>query len=160
MQRVVLRDVDRTSFEAVVGSANCADGAEAVRRRAVLQMFWDASQQLLTGTVREQTGEIRSVSASFRASHSFPLRFRAGTCSCAAAVDCVHVAALVLAAIDDTLLADVTRTESGQAKAARAAARRRSALPWEQSLDTLLAAPEAGTAGQDDGAAAGQAPLA
>ena len=154
MQRVALRDVDLASFRAAVGPVGCADGAGAVARGAVVQMAWEASQQLLTGTVRDSAGErgseIRTVSASFRASPGFPLRFREGYCSCARATNCVHVAALVLAATDETLL---------PAAEAPGTAARRSALPWEQSLDSLLAAPQArGAAGGGDSAAS--APLA
>ena len=53
MQRVALRDVDLASFRAAIGPEGCADGAIAVQRGAVVQMAWEASQQLLTGTVRE-----------------------------------------------------------------------------------------------------------
>src|SRR6201995_4771102 len=140
MQRVALRDVDLASFRAAIGPEGCADGAIAVQRGAVVQMAWEASQQLLTGTVRESArgtargGEIRTVSASFRASPGFPLRFREGYCSCAKGTNCVHVAALVLAAADDTLL---------PAPTAAGTTARRSALPWEQSLDSLLANPRA-----------------
>ena len=74
------------------------------------------------------------MSASFRASPGFPLRFREGYCSCAKGTNCVHVAALVLAATDETLLPATT---------AAALAARRSALPWEQSLDSLLATQQA-----------------
>jgi superfamily II DNA or RNA helicase len=136
MQRVALRDVDLASFRAAIGPEGCADGAIAVQRGAVVQMAWEASQQLLTGTVREikpgtaRGGEIRTVSASFRASPGFPLRFREGYCSCAKGTNCPHVAALVLAATDESLLPATT---------AAGLAARRSALPWEQSLDSLLA---------------------
>ncbi len=146
MQRVALRDVDLASFRAAVGPEGCADGASAVARGAVVQMAWEASQQLLTGTVRDVGGEIRTVSASFRASPGFPLRFREGYCSCARGTNCVHVAALVLAATDETLLPATTPD-----------AARRSALPWEQSLDSLLAAPQARAAATGD---AETAPLA
>ncbi len=145
MQRVALRDVDLASFRAAVGPEGCADGAGAVARGAVVQMAWEASQQLLTGTVRDAGGEIRTVSASFRASPGFPLRFRQGYCSCASGTDCVHVAALVLAATDETLL---------PAAAPDGTAARRSALPWEQSLDSLLAAPQARATSRGDAATA------
>ena len=134
MQRVALRDVDLASFRAAVGPEGCSDGTAAVQRGAIVQMAWEASQQLLTGTVRDAGGEIRTVSASFRASPGFPLRFREGYCSCAAATNCVHVAALVLAATDETLLPGTGPAAGTQA--------RRSALPWEQPLDLLLAAPQ------------------
>ena len=142
MQRVALRDVDLASFRAAIGPEGCADGTTAVQRGAVVQMAWEASQQLLTGTVREgagvtRGGEIRTVSASFRASPGFPLRFREGYCSCSKGTNCVHVAALVLAATDETLLPSAT---------AAGTAARRSALPWEQSLDSLLATPQVQTA--------------
>ena len=133
MQRVALRDVDLASFKASVGADGFADGTAAVTRGAIVQMAWEASQQLLTGTVRDGGGEIRTVSASFRASHGFPLRFKQGYCSCAAGANCVHVAALVLAATDDTLL---------PAAASAGGTARRSTLPWEQSLDSLLGSPQ------------------
>jgi hypothetical protein len=142
MQRVALRDVDLASFRAAIGPEGCADGTIAVARGAVVQMAWEASQQLLTGTVRERGAEIRTVSASFRASPGFPLRFREGYCSCARGTNCVHVAALVLAATDETLL---------PAPTAAGITARRSALPWEQSLDSLLAAPQtSGTPATDE----------
>jgi superfamily II DNA or RNA helicase len=145
MQRVVLRDVDLASFKASVGADGFADGTAAVTRGAVVQMAWEASQQLLTGTVRDGGGEIRTVSASFRASHGFPLRFKQGYCSCAAGANCVHVAALVLAATDETLRPATTSA-------------RRSTLPWEQSLDSLLGTPQ--ETEPPAGAAAALAPLA
>jgi len=153
MQRVALRDVEIDSIRAALGPELCADGAVAVQRGAVVQVAWEASQQLLTGTVRDgsggsRAGEIRTVSASFRASSGFRLRFREGYCSCAQATNCVHVAALVLAATDETLSPTAT-----------AGAARRSALPWEQSLDSLLATPPAGAAPAAD-EATGDAPLA
>src|SRR5450756_289383 len=95
MQRVVMRDVDLASFQVTVGPVGCADGTAAVKRGAVVQMAWEASRQMLTGTVRDGGGEIRTVSASFRASHGFPLRFKEGYCSCAQGTNCVHVAAPV-----------------------------------------------------------------
>jgi hypothetical protein len=150
MQRVALRDVDLASFRAAVGPEGCADATAAVKRGAVLQMAWEASQQLLTGTVRDRGGEIRTVSASFRASPGFPLRFREGYCSCARATNCVHVAALVLAATDETLLPATTVAD---------AVARRSALPWEQSLDSLLATPQPAAA-PAPGDIAPSAPLA
>ena len=133
MQRVVLRDVDLASFQVTIGPVGCADGAAAVQRGAVVQMAWEASRQMLTGTVRDGGGEVRTVSASFRASHGFPLRFKEGYCSCAQGTNCVHVAALVLAATDETLM-PATMPDGSTA--------RRSALPWEQSLDSLLGVPQ------------------
>jgi len=150
MQRVALRDVDLASFRAALGAAGCADGAAAVQRGAVVQMAWEASQQLLTGTVRDAGGEIRTVSASFRASSGFPLRFRLAYCSCARGTNCVHVAALVLAATDETLL---------PASAPASVTARRSSLPWEQSLGSLLATPDPIPALPPEGAVA-TAPLA
>src|SRR6202034_924940 len=155
MQRVALRDVDLASFRAAIGPEGCADGTIAVQRGAVVQMAWEASQQLLTGTVREgageiRGGEIRTVSASFRASPGFPLRFREGYCSCAKGTNCVHVAALVLAAADETLLSAPT---------AGGTTGRRSPLPWEQSLDSLLATPQV-SAASAAGDATENAPLA
>jgi hypothetical protein len=147
MQRVVLRDVDLASFKASVGADGFADGTVAVTRGAVVQMAWEASQQLLTGTVRDGGGEIRTVSASFRASHGFPLRFKQGYCSCAAGANCVHVAALVLAATDETLQ-----------PASAGGTARRSTLPWEQSLDSLLGTPQETEAMAD--ASTALAPLA
>jgi SNF2-related domain/Helicase conserved C-terminal domain len=150
MQRVVLREVDLASFQVTVGPVGVADGTAAVRRGAVVQMAWEASRQMLTGTVRDGGGEIRTVSASFRASHGFPLRFKEGYCSCAQATNCVHVAALVLAATDETLM---------PASLPDGATARRSALPWEQSLDSLLGTTE-GPADPPADEAIASAPLA
>jgi superfamily II DNA or RNA helicase len=148
MQRVALRDVDLASFKTSVGADGFDDGTAAVKRGAIVQMAWEASQQLLTGTVKDGGGEIRTVSASFRASNGFPLRFRRGYCSCAVGTDCVHVAALVLAATDETL-------QPAQAGGTA----RRSTLPWEQSLDSLLGTPQGNSAPPADEAPA-IAPLA
>ncbi len=156
MQRVALREVDLASFRAAIGPDGCADGTAAVQRGAVLQMAWEASRQLLTGTVRDLPGpsgrpaDIRTVSASFRASPGFPLRFREGYCSCAQATNCVHVAALVLGATDETLL---------PANTVAAAVARRTALPWEQTPDPRPAAPGP-AAGPPAGDTAASAPLA
>src|SRR5260370_3295858 len=127
MQRVNLRDVDLAAFHGAIGADRYAEGMAAVRQRAVIQMHWNPSEQALTGTVRdgsnEGAGDLRSVMAEFRASAGFPLRFRVGYCSCADGVNCRHVAALVIAAADES------------AVPAPAAARQRppSKLPWEQS---------------------------
>ena len=124
--------------------------------RAAPSCRWPGRRRSSCSPARSATapakGAARSgpCSASFRASPGFPLRFREGYCSCARATNCVHVAALVLAATDETLL---------PAAEAPGTAARRSALPWEQSLDSLLAAPQArGAAGGADLAAS--APLA
>ena len=131
-----------TSFRAAIGPEGCADGTIAVARGAVCRWPGRRRSELLTGTVRERGGEIRTVSALFRASPGFPLRFREGYCSCAKGTNCLHVAALVLAATDETLL---------PAPTAAGIVARRSALPWEQSLDSLLAAPQnRGTPATDD----------
>jgi hypothetical protein len=85
MQRVVLRDVDIDSFTDAVGIDRHTAGVEAVQNKAVIQTAWEASRQLLTGTVRGDGGEVRTVSVSFRSSSGFPMRFRVGYCSCAEA---------------------------------------------------------------------------
>src|ERR1700744_5057610 len=118
MQRVALRDVDLASFRAAIGPEGCADGTIAAQRGAVVQMAWEASQQLLTGTVREgageiRGGEIRTDSASFRASPGVP-----------------------------PLVPRRTAEPRGPGPTAAATPARRSALPWEQSLDSLLATPQ------------------
>jgi superfamily II DNA or RNA helicase len=144
MQRVILRDADLASIRDAIGSESYARGIDAARRRAVIQVHWNPSEQLLTGTVRDGAGaapgtgrrgaaaqreEIRTVSAEFRASAGFPLRFRIGYCSCSQGVNCRHVAALVANATDESA-----------ASAGQLAVPRRSSLPWEESLDSLLAA--------------------
>jgi superfamily II DNA or RNA helicase len=135
MQRVILRGVDVASARDAIGTDRYAEGTEAARQRAVIQLHWNPSEQVLTGTVRDgnedkdRAGEVRTVSAEFRASSGFPLRFRVGYCSCAVGVNCRHVAALVVTATDDSV-----------APSSLDGARRRSNLPWEESLDSLLAA--------------------
>src|ERR1700751_1237335 len=125
MQRVVLRDVDLVSFTDAVGAKRYAEGAAAAKKDAVIQMAWEASRQQLTGTVRDG-GDIRTVSIAFRASNGFPLRFRAGYCSCAMGENCMHIAALFAAATDDA------------ASHVPQPVARPTVLPWEQSLDSLL----------------------
>ncbi|MGH3168362.1 MAG: DEAD/DEAH box helicase, partial [Trebonia sp.] len=149
MQRVVLRDVDRDSFIGAVGPDRYAEGVAAATRNEVIQTAWEASQQQLSGTVRDEGGEIRTVSVSFRASSGFPLRFRVGYCSCATGVNCVHVAALFAAASDES------------AVPAPKAVAKPSVLPWEQSLDSLLEAgdnPLSAATGDGSGETAGFAP--
>src|ERR1700733_14339265 len=135
MQRVALRDVDLASFKTSVGADGFADGTAAVKRGAIVQMAWEASQQLLTGTVKDGGGGRRTGSGPSRPSNGFPPRSRRRYCSCAVGTDCVHVAALVLAATDETL-------QPAQA----AGTARRSTLPWEQSLDSLLGTPQGNSA--------------
>jgi superfamily II DNA or RNA helicase len=138
MQRVILRDVDVASVRDAIGVDRYAEGTQAARRRAVIQMHWNPSEQTLTGTVHDWAragsnpglGEVRTVSAEFRASAGFPLRFRVGYCSCAEGDNCRHVAALVIAATD----------ESATPMPLPGGPRRHSSLPWEESLDSLLAA--------------------
>ncbi|HEX4829918.1 MAG TPA: DEAD/DEAH box helicase [Trebonia sp.] len=132
MQRVILRGVDVASVRDAIGSDHYAVGSEAVRQGEVLQMHWNPSEQMLTGTVRD-LDELRTVSGEFRASAGFPLRFRVGYCSCAEGVNCRHVAALVVAATDESVTPAAGPERS----------RRRSSLPWEQSLDSLLDATRA-----------------
>jgi hypothetical protein len=147
VQRVVLRDADQASFRDAIGPGRHAEGTGLARKGAVIQMAWEASQQQLTGTVRDGGG-IRTVYASFRASAGFPLRFRAGHCSCATGVNCAHVAALVVAATDESAApGPATRVTS-----------RHSSLPWEQSLDSLLTAPAEANAAR--GGAGSGTPLA
>ncbi len=140
MQRVILRDVDVVSVQDAIGVERYAEGTKAARQRAVIQMHWNPSEQTLTGTVRDWKraaskpapgdgpGEVRTVSAEFRASVGFPLRFRVGYCSCAEGDNCRHVAALVVAAIDESA---VPAPPAGRP-------RRHSSLPWEESLNSLL----------------------
>ncbi|MBO0804148.1 MAG: DEAD/DEAH box helicase [Nocardiopsaceae bacterium] len=139
MQRVVLRDVDLGSFTDAIGAERYAEGAAAAKKDAVIQMAWEASRQQLTGTVRDQAGDIRTVFIAFRASTGFPLRFRAGYCSCAQGENCLHVAALFAAATDEATL-PVPKPVA-----------RPTVLPWEQSLDSLLD-------DRDAGAGSGRAP--
>jgi superfamily II DNA or RNA helicase len=131
MQRVILRDVDITSVRDAIGADRYAEGTAAARQRSVIQTHWNPSEQSLTGTVRDLE-DLRTVSAEFRASAGFPLRFRVGYCSCAEGVNCRHVAALVAAVTDDSL-----------SPPPQDRLRRHSSLPWEHSLDTLLAASRA-----------------
>jgi hypothetical protein len=152
MQRVILRGVDVESARDAIGTDRYAAGTEAARRRAVIQLHWNPSEQALTGTVRDgNAGELRTVSAEFRASAGFPLRFRIGHCSCADGVNCRHVAALVVTATD----------ESVALASAQDRAHRKSTLPWEESLDSLLAATRSPpVAGPDDAHPGGQTKLA
>ena len=150
MQRVVLRDVDLDSFTDAIGAKRYAEGAAAAKKNAVIQMAWEASRQQLTGMVRDKAGDIRTVSIAFRASAGFPLRYRASYCSCAKGEECVHVAALFASATDDAA-SHVPKPVS-----------RPTVLPWEQSLDSLLAGPARAGANSavTPGSGAGPTPIA
>jgi superfamily II DNA or RNA helicase len=154
MQRVTLRDVDIAAFRDAIGAGRYAEGTATARQGAVIQMHWNPSEQALTGTVRDGNGEgagdLRSVMAEFRASAGFPLRFRTGYCSCADGVNCRHVAALVIAATHESAVPAPEQDRQ----------RRPSKLPWEQSLDSLLAETSSPAAGDLDGDYAAETRLA
>ena len=137
MQRVALRDVDLASFKTSVGADGFADGTAAVKRGAIVQMAWEASQQLLTGTVKDGGGEIQD------------------------GVRLVPRLQRVPAAVSPRVLqlrhgdqlrarrrpgARRDRRDPAARDHAAGGTARRSTLPWEQSLDSLLGTPQGNAA--------------
>ncbi len=165
MQRVKLPDLDPASVEKAVGIAGLVRGMHYVRQRAVIDMEWDPSENTLHGIVRDQTGEIYSTAAYLSGAGESRLTFGRGQCSCPARHNCVHAAALVLAAV----AAGSAPATPGQAPpfpalaapaapATRQAPRPAPAAPpagWAKSLDTLLGTRPAGSASR-----ANETPLA
>ena len=125
MQRVVLNEVDPASLEDAVGTARYAMGVQYLRQRAVVHTWWDSSESVLHGMVRERTGEFYRTSAHFSPADGLPLEFEQGHCSCPAGFNCEHAVALILAAADTDTVRAVSRPSP------RSAA-------WEQSLESLL----------------------
>ena len=135
MQRVALRDVDLASFRAAVGPEGCADGAAAVQRGAVVQMAWEASQQLLTGTVRER--------AAARSGRCPPRSARPPGSRCGSARATAAAPRAPTACTSPRSCSPRPTRRCCPRPRRPATAARRSALPWEQSLDSLLATPQA-----------------
>lgn len=88
--------VELESVEATVGSASFARGREYARGNRVLSMLHDAEAGELIGKVIGRGG-LYEVLAVFGDGPG-PLALIEGECSCPVAVNCKHVAALVLAA--------------------------------------------------------------
>ena len=112
----------------------------AVQRGAVVQMAWEASQQLLTGTVREGgggTGAGRSGRCPPRSAR--PQGSRCGSARATAAAPRAPTACTSPRSCSPR----PTRRCCPRHGTGAGTTARRSALPWEQSLDSLLAAPQA-----------------
>ncbi len=124
VQGAVLEDVDLGSVETVAGAACYAAGFRHLAQRDVRQLAWDFSRQALSGVVRGVTG--RSWQAQARFSGGEPNVFLGGRCTCAERYNCQHVVAVVLAA-------------AGVAVPEPAAA----AVPWDETLSSLLEPPSA-----------------
>src|SRR3954454_24197175 len=100
MQLVTMSDVDTADFEDAVSESAYSKGRTYARQRAVIAMRWDSSAQALHGKVRGRLGDFYDTTAYFSSYEETPLAYQHGECSCPVGVDCKHVAALVLTAID------------------------------------------------------------
>jgi len=91
--RVQLPDVSVDSLEDIVGTECYEEALRYVRRRAVVQQVWVATQNALCGVVRVRPGEFHTPAIYFTRG-----RVSSAQCSCTARYGCAHAAALLMAA--------------------------------------------------------------
>jgi superfamily II DNA or RNA helicase len=128
MQQVVILELDLSSLRRAIGGGSYARGTEYARQQAVTHATWDPEDNALHGAVRGQGGRVYDVAAYFSLPAGRPARFSTSECSCPVGYNCKHVVALVLSALDSAPPDPISP------RGPRPAA-------WEQSLDSLLAAP-------------------
>ena len=128
MQQVVILELDLSSLRRAIGGGSYARGTEYARQQAVTHATWDPEDNALHGAVRGQGGRVYDVAAYFSLPAGRPARFSTSECSCPVGYNCKHVVALVLSALDSA------PPDPIGPRGPRPAA-------WEQSLDSLLAAP-------------------
>ncbi|MGO9751482.1 MAG: SNF2-related protein [Solirubrobacteraceae bacterium] len=130
-----LREVELSEVEAAIGSASFKRGRGYARGHRVLAMKWDPDDETLSGSVVGD-GAIYSTAASF-AGGDGELAFDEGECTCPVGYNCKHVAALVIAAIDDRS----TARRRGKQRPPRRVATAPHSLSWDTPLRALIQAP-------------------
>ena len=100
MQQVRILEFDRATLVRAVGGGSYEAGAQYARQRAVLRIAWDPEDNALRGMVRGHGSNVYQAAAFFSLADGRPAEFELGECSCPVAVDCKHVVALVLSAVD------------------------------------------------------------
>jgi superfamily II DNA or RNA helicase len=102
-------DIDLTEVEADIDTTSYGRGASYARRKRVLSLSWDESSSMWSARV-VGNGAVYSTAAYFSAEPD-GLSFEMGECSCPIGYNCEHVAAVVISAARDGLIA--TRTGPG-----------------------------------------------
>src|SRR5215472_53784 len=92
-----LADLDHDALEKMIGSECYETALEFVRRKAVSQQIWIASQNALFGIVNGRHGGHYTPTVYFSRQGPVPA-VKAVRCNCAASYGCEHAAALVIAA--------------------------------------------------------------
>ncbi|MFC9552701.1 SNF2-related protein [Rhodococcus sp. NPDC056960] len=116
------RDIDVASIKSVLGTTTYTRGEQYAREHAVVDTAWDPSAKELWGEVAG-TAPKPYIASAFLASGSGRTVYRYGICTCPVAMNCKHVAALLITAI----------------RQARSEAEAAVAPTWERSLGSLLA---------------------
>jgi superfamily II DNA or RNA helicase len=138
MVGVALGDVDVGVVEDVVGSRAFQRGVAYVRQNRVLRLRWDDADDTLVAKVIGPGG-LYETEAYFDGDHDGYRTFLEGECSCPVGVNCKHVAAIVVAAVEagEPAPAPLTPRRPTRARGVRPPA-------WEESLQALLPAPSSG----------------
>jgi hypothetical protein len=147
---VELAGLDHDSLEKMIGPECYETALEYVRRKAVSQQIWIASQNALFGIVNGRYGDRYTPTVYLSRQGPVPV-VKAARCNCAASYGCEHAAALLIAAAAGGGAA--TGTEAlgtvfpASALAGTLPGSRRHA--WDASLESWLAAGrEAGRTGE------------
>jgi len=145
---VELAGLDHDSLEKMIGPECYETALEYVRRKAVSQQIWIASQNALFGIVDGRYGDHYTPTVYLSRQGPVPV-VKAARCNCAASYGCEHAAALLIAAVTGATTAGGAGNDSmweGSLAVPRQAARRHA---WDTSLESWLAAGrEAGRTGE------------
>jgi superfamily II DNA or RNA helicase len=135
-----LSELDPSDLKHRFGAKTWARGGGYARGRRVLSLEWDEDERTLSASV-VGNGSIYRTTAYFSDDGDGP-DFVEGECTCPIGYDCKHVAAIVLAAVDQKGPGP-DRPTSGCSPIARRADPPQPAPPtppaWEQALRTLVA---------------------
>jgi superfamily II DNA or RNA helicase len=137
-----LSDVELAEIEAAVGSTSFKRGRGYARGNRVVAIAWDPSAATLTGSVVGQ-GALYSTAAFFAATSDGALAFDDGECTCPVGYNCKHVAAIVIAAVDNR---SAGRPGKGQRPPRQLPPKARP-RSWEAPLRALVDAPVSQAAG-------------
>jgi len=135
-----LSDLELAEIEAAVGSTSFKRGRGYARANRVVAIDWDPSAEALTGSVVGQ-GALYSTTAFFAATPDGSLALDDGKCTCPVGYNCKHVAAIVIAAVDNRSAGAPGRHSPRQLAPA---AEQHS---WEAPLRAMIASPASQTVG-------------
>ncbi|HEU5390440.1 MAG TPA: C-terminal helicase domain-containing protein [Streptosporangiaceae bacterium] len=110
---VELASLDHDALEKIIGPECYETALEYVRRKAVSQQIWTASQNALFGIVDGRYGDHYTPTVYLSRQGPVP-EVNAARCNCAASYGCEHAAALLITAVTGATTAG-TATAGGQA---------------------------------------------